>query len=285
MSNDGATWVPLSRRAAGLGADETLYEGTPPHLRTSLEDWVLSLYRGVAFASTRDFLDTLLQTIQARMRWSRKPADPRKLDDEALLDLIDALLAFTPPKSIRFMTEYGSDPVAMLDAFLGLAGSAWCVAVGGDGLERRVDPTVAAAVQATISNAPQEASQHLAAAWSRAYGRDPDPDKAYDEAVLAVEALACPLVCPTNPRRTLGRVITDLESQAGQWELDFGDKDGNPAQPEPLIAMLKLLWQGQSRHAGSANSRSQTKAEGEAAVHLAATVVQWLHNNVLRKKR
>jgi hypothetical protein len=198
--------------------------------------------------------------------------------------LIDALLAFVPEKSFRYMTEYGSNPVAMLDTFLELAGSAWCVAAERGGLERRVDPTVAAAAQATIADASQEASQHLAAAWSRAYGRDPDPDKAYDEAVLAVEALACPLVCPTNPRRTLGRVITDLNSQSGKWELDFGDKDGKPADPAPLIAMLNLLWQGQSRHAGSPNSRSQTKAEGEAAVHLAATAVQWLHNGVLRKK-
>ncbi|WP_161557854.1 hypothetical protein [Micromonospora sicca] len=48
--------------------------------------------------------------------------------------------------------------------------------------------------------------------------------------------------------------------------------------------MLALLWKGQSRHAGSPNSRRQSQAEGEAAVHLAATLVQWLAVGVLRRK-
>jgi hypothetical protein len=43
-----------------------------------------------------------------------------------------------------------------------------------------------------------------------------------------------------------------------------------PAGPDRLIEMLKLLWQGQSRRGGSPNSRRQTQAEAEAAVHLAA---------------
>ncbi|WP_328851226.1 hypothetical protein OG994_25660 [Micromonospora globbae] len=128
-----------------------------------------------------------------------------------------------------------------------------------------------------------EAGEHLAAAWSAAYGRQPDPDKAYDEAVLAVGALACPLVCATNPRRTLGTVIRDLRNQSGQWELTLGDKDGLPAGPDRLIEMLALLWDGQSRHAGSPNSRRQTASEAEAALHLAATLVQWLSGGILRK--
>jgi hypothetical protein len=48
--------------------------------------------------------------------------------------------------------------------------------------------------------------------------------------------------------------------------------------------MLELVWHGQSRHAGSANSRRQTQAEGEGAVHLAATLLQRLGSGVLCRK-
>ncbi|MDT5027637.1 MAG: hypothetical protein QOE61_4063 [Micromonosporaceae bacterium] len=74
-----------------------------------------------------------------------------------------------------------------------------------------------------------------------AYGLNSDPDKAYDEAVLAVEALACPLVCPTNPRRTLGTVVRDLRSQLSQWELAVTNGAGQPADIDSLIAMVGLL--------------------------------------------
>jgi hypothetical protein len=45
-----------------------------------------------------------------------------------------------------------------------------------------------------------------------------------------------------------------------------------------------MLWKGQSRHAGSANSRQQSQAEAEAAVHMAAALVQWLSTGTLRRK-
>lgn len=78
----------------------------------------------------------------------------------------------------------------------------------------------------TIDNANDETASYLAAAWTAVYGRNPDSDKAYDEAALAVEAVSCPLVCPTNLHRTLGTVIRDLRSQTTQWELALGDITG-----------------------------------------------------------
>lgn len=80
---------------------------------------------------------------------------------------------------------------------LELAGSAWRVNSTKSGLERRVDPTSTAAAQATIAASSREPSEHLSAAWAAAYGRSPDPDKAYAEAVKAVD------VDPAQP----GRVI------------------------------------------------------------------------------
>ena len=89
---------------------------------------------------------------------------------------------------------------------------------------------------------------------------------------------------PGQPWRTLGTVIRDLGNQKGHWQPALADNIGQPAGPDALIAMLNLLWQSQSRHAGSPNSRRQSQADGEAAVHLAATVVQWLSTGVLSRK-
>ncbi len=101
---------------------------------------------------------------------------------------------------------------------------------------------------------------------------------------MAVESVVCPLVAPKATKPTLGTVIADLRSQAAKWELSITDGTGQPAAIGRLVEMLALLWEGQSRHAGAANSRRQTQAEGEASVHLAATLVQWLSAGVLRRK-
>lgn len=81
----------------------------------------------------------------------------------------------------------------------------------------------------------------------------------------AVEAVACPLVSPNNNRATLGTVKRDLTNQANNWELALCGSDGKLSGVDRLIRMVALLWEGQSRHAGSPNSRRQTQTEAEAA--------------------
>jgi hypothetical protein len=215
--------------------------------------------------------------LRFRLRLNELPP-PSGLSDDQLLDVIDALLAhwLDPDWNQAMLTE--------LDELLTQGGAGWRVNAKQTGLERRVNPAVTTTVAATIRIAGDEAADHLNSAWTAAYGRNLDPDKAYDEAVLAVEALACPLVCPNNPRRTLGTVIADLGNQTTRWELAIGDSTGQPAGTHHLTGMLTLLWQGQSRHAGSPNSRRQTQSEAEAAVHLAATLVQWLSTGVVRRR-
>lgn len=263
-------WAPLSRRLAGLGPDDTVHDGIPQYLRGALDDWVYECYPDDTYLWTQ-----LENTLKFRLRLDELPR-PQQLDDEQLLDLVDALLAWElEPQHWQF---------DKLNELLTAGGAGWRINADRNGLERRVDTTVTAAVATTVRSVAADAADHLRTAWNTAYGRNPDPDKAYDEAVLAVEAVACPLVCPTNPRRTLGTVIADLGNQNAQWALTISDATGQPAGPDRLVEMLKLLWQGQSRHAGSPNSRRQTQAEAEAAVHLAATLVQWLTSGVLYRR-
>ena len=275
VSSDAVTdlfdpWVPLGRRLAGLGPDTTAYDGIPSYLRDALDNWVHDCYPDDTY-----LMSQLGGSLKFRLRLDEVP-NPTDLTEDQLLDLIDALLAWDlRPHHWQF---------ARLEELLTVGGAGWRINASGDGLERRVETTVTAALTQTVLSAGNEAADHLKFAWAAAYGRNPDPDKAYDESVLAVEAVACPLVAPTNMRATLGSIIGDLRNQAARWELAIGDTTGQPAPPDRLIEMLQLLWQGQSRHAGAPNSRRQDQTEAEAAVHLAATLVQWLNSNVLRRK-
>lgn len=264
------SWAPLNRRLNGLGPDGTIHDGIPAYLRGLLDRWVYD-------CDSNDQYDNHLMwnTVKLRLRLDEYPHAAHLTDDD-LLDLIDSLLAwhFQPQDSA----------VHDLDELLTAGGAGWRINATRSGLERRIDATATAAAVHAIRSASDEAADHLQTAWTAAYGRNPDPDKAYDAAVLAVEAVACPLVAPASSRATLGTVIADLRHQTAKWELAIGDSNGQPAAPDRLIEMLQLLWQGQSRHAGAPNSRHQSQAESEATVHLAATVVQWLSSNVLRRK-
>jgi hypothetical protein len=177
-------------------------------------------------------------------------------DDPKFLDAIDATLRW------RFgLYSWEQEDAEILEGMLAAGNSAWRVSQQLPGLERRVDPTITAAVGTTIATAPEEAANHLRDAWTAAYGRHPDPDKAYATAVKAVEAAACPLVLPTTSTATLGRVRDHLRDAPAKWELALPAKDGTPGQVTPVVGMMTSLWEGQrSRHAGTPSSRRQDQA-------------------------
>ena len=206
-----SAWSPLWRRVAGLGPDTSVRDDgsgrLPGYVRGVLADWATDTlpprgtrpYRNLLFLLRRDDLPDL-----------------HTLADAELLDLVDAVLANRGTGPWR---RFGiaDKPLERLERLLTDGGAAWRATPDGLGLERRVD-TVAAAAVATAAHTATAAGQdpaaeHLRAAWAAAYGVGPDPDRAYDEAVLAVEAVACPLVCPANPRRTLGTVVADLRDR------------------------------------------------------------------------
>lgn len=276
-------WAPLSRRAAGLGPEVTVYEAVPDHLRPALRSWVRDQWRANQAA---------LEELQWRMRRRFDDDDSDFLDGEDLLDVIDGILRWWPHDQLDDTKGYWAKPnqavpgprTQLNDALTG-GGSIWRVNADGDGVERRVDDAVTAATAATATAAGLEAGGHLGAAWTAAYGRHPDPDKAYAEAVKAVEAAACPVVLPSNGTATLGKVRDHLRDASAKWELVVPGKAGTPGPVTPVVALMTTLWDGQrSRHAGTPTSRRQLQEEAEAVVHLAAMLVQWLHSGVVRRK-
>ncbi|CAM5615761.1 hypothetical protein SGLAM104S_02834 [Streptomyces glaucescens] len=125
-----------------------------------------------------------------------------------LLDVVDEVLR----SSILDQWQVRS-LVQMLDD----AGSAYRVNEAGDGLEERVTPAVRDAVRQTIADAATgpaagSAADHLAAAWQAAYGRGPDPARAYSEAIKAVECAAHAVIQPNNAKATLGTMLGEIKN-------------------------------------------------------------------------
>jgi hypothetical protein len=298
-------WVPLSQRDERPQDESLLEGGTPEHLAAPLMAWTadyLSLPRGRATGF-------LAQRVAARLRIPLYTSDPTWLvrsarEDDRLLDVVDAALYLDD--ALRWQIEVvGAVPtpyageadwlpdadwpensnlaqaVDRLDMLLTDAGSAYRVDWQHRGLTRRVDATVAAAARQAIASVA-EPGTHLQAAWHAVYGRHPDPTKAYDEAVRAVEAAAIPVVLPKGSLETLGKVRAHLQAAAAQWEIAIEGKQSGAI--DPLVSMILLLWEGQQRHAGGPASRPQRQDEAEMAVHLAATLVQWFTSGAVRRR-
>jgi hypothetical protein len=143
-------------------------------------------------------------------------------------------------------------------------------------LQRRTSPETANALQEVSLGAPA-AAVHLATAWNAAFGRNPDPSRAYSEAIKAVEAVAVPVVLPNDPLATLGKVIGQLRATPQKWHVILAEgitSGGNQMPPIAVITNLAaLLWVNQSdRHAPVQEPIQQ--AQAEMAVHLALTLVQ-----------
>jgi hypothetical protein len=227
---------------------------------------------------------TLCAELEHRVRFS---FDEYRWD---VLDAIDYLVQVDwdelgLPDIVNDVALPGSDELSHLQRLLVEGGSAYHVSVQHQRLERRVDETAAKAFERSATVSGDEAGRHLRQAWTATYGLHPDPTTAYREAVRAVEAVACPLVLPNDPKRTLGKVIGHIKDASGKWALAIPGGGAAGGGVVPLVGMLELLWTGQvSRHGGAPTSRDQLHIEAEAAVSLAATLVQWFAIGVVRRQ-
>jgi len=149
-------------------------------------------------------------------------------------------------------------------------------------LERRVGPAASSAVMALRSVGGPEAA-HMGTAWERAFGRSPDPGKAYEEALKAVEAVAIPVVLPNDATATLGKVIGALRANPSRWSCTVTESTAQGQAPlEVAIAMLDLLMKNHTdRHPPIV---AITQAQADSAVHMALTLVQLFRSGAIAKK-
>ena len=196
-------------------------------------------------------------------------------DPERLLDLVDFVV---------FCSRGRADEMTQI---LYEAGSAWTVAAVGAAqrLERRVPEEIATQYEKVSSEAAR-AGEHLREAWRLIYGRHPDPDAAYLEAVKAVEAAAVPVISPNNLKATLATMNGDLKANLGRFEVALRPVDTTIVAVEQALGMMQLLWKSQPERHGSPDPRplsTVTQQEAEAGVHLAITLVHWFRTGVISK--
>jgi hypothetical protein len=285
----------LDDRLAGRSIDDALFKDVPAWLDEPLRPWLALQLRSDTEAGLR-----LAERVVLRLQLEPHSTVYGPLSDtERIVDSMgreDRLIAVDAV--VQLHSGWDLDPAGQrrwahqlvrLGSILRDGSSAYRVDAKARCLVRRVDATVELAAQETITAAPSAAADHLRQAWSAAFGLTPDPDKAFQEAIRAVEELACPLVENRRAERnkaTMGTVLGELRGNArDKWEVLLPGDDGQPRDVGRLIGMMELLWEAQvSRHGGGTKSRRQLQPEAEAAVPLAVLLVQWLSAGVLRRK-
>ena len=279
MGTDGS-WQPLSARLGGTPIDQTWQEGIPAWINRAVREW---LQLRLSDSAIRDRLF-------ARMHYHDIGPDSElvfllpALSESDLLDWIDGVLdiAETTDGSWIFHAE-------RLEVFLREGHSIWRVSDSHNALERRQDAIVTAAAhratETACSTGVPAAADHLQAAWAAVYGLHPDPSKAFREAILAVEAVAVPVIVPTPRLAMLGDVLRELRAHGDQYGLAIVDKTGSPASVTPVTELVELLWRGHTdRHEGNIPAIPITQGAAEMAVHAAATLVQWFASDAVRRK-
>ncbi len=299
---DEQAWRPLFDRDNEEQTEfDVLHEGIPHWLDGSLWRWVID--RGSEGAPS------IITRLERRLHMTLAEPGDRRLgtshtapselldrywalaDDNRRLVMIDALLA---DLQIRAKAAADSRDRSTMMQFVGAAdrlqamlaegGSAWGVhtAPPAWGLTRRVGEATQALVE-RISRPDTDAARKIRAAWHACYRHDPDPDAAYRQAVLAVEAVTIPVTIPGSTRASLGGVSAHIRDTLPRWSV-AGLEAKEIASGQTLYDMVRTLWHNQERHArpdGSIVDVSQ--AEAEAAVSLAVTLVHWFTSGLVKK--
>ncbi|MGX5694383.1 hypothetical protein ACWKWA_14610 [Dermacoccus abyssi] len=270
------TWRPLGVDDEGaIEQYDTLHEGIPNWMEEAFWKWL----RGAFTTSSRDAygnvrerfvqerLDEMSRALRVRIgdlaNLRRSGADPLQMADFVLSKKRYA----SPDTLTRLLHE---------------SNSAWTVGTrnGFPGLVRRVPEGVQQLVDDLAIHSGR-AGTLLGSAWGEAYGINGDPDRAYQEAVRAVEDITVPLVCPNDTQGTLGKVIAVFRDQAGKWTLP-PSKQGEQSGHSTLLAMMTTLWVGQPRHAGQADQQVHaTPQDAIMAVSLAAAIINIWHSGVV----
>ena len=209
------------------------------------------------------------------------------MNDDLLLDIVDSILQQLPAldESGAYVTQNKLRVlVAALQSILTESGSDFAVDFSqGMRLVRRVDTATRQAGDGAAGQGGQ-ASDLLTSAWSVTFNRDPNPSRAYQDAVLAVESVACQAFMPGDQSPTLGKAVSYLQSTLPTWTVATLD-DQEQASAETLLAMLKTVWRNHQRHVGAEGSPPQpaTQDEAEAVFFLAMTIVQWFEHGLVKR--
>jgi hypothetical protein len=276
-------WVALGVDRDSLDA---LHEGIPPWMASRFWPWVGAAVD--ALVKTNGGTRELLCAEYDERRRLARPLAPRarsygldyvlkeRNDDALTLSFVDFLIA-------KLGKVQGTSWPGRLEDVLQRSGSAWRVGQreGCAGLERRVALGAQEAAEELMSRAG-DAGKLLSEAWHAAFGIDPDPDKAYKKAILAVEAAGAPVVSQADKKNTLGKMASVMRDQG--WGLPLQEDADNPSK-DVLWKMCRALVSGETARHGANGYRPSTQEEAEAAVFLAVPLVQFFHSGSATKRK
>lgn len=237
-----------------------------------IETWLLGTLQAPMYDEYA-FTTEVAAMAQHRIRDTRRPAWSLVKDCEANIDLALDIL--------DVVLHIAGDHDRLLEDFLQRHGSVWAVSPEGDALVRRVGPATTDSYR-VVTSPHEEASAELVEAWSKAYGRDPDPSDAWDHSIKALEAALQPIVCPKNDKATLGTMIRDLSSKPEKWTFGLNNSGSTIGGVEILIEMLRLVWPNPDRHAGGSNRRQPDLAEAQAVLQVAINVVHLVRLGIVK---
>lgn len=297
---EGQNWRPLFVRDSNEQTKyDVLYEGIPDWLQGSIWRWLADR----AAEGGQPMINRLERRLhQALTGAGGRPMGgqhnpPSKLlnnywqanTDRDRLVLLDAILY---DLQVRARNDIDSDnherherlveAAQRLGTYLVEGGSLWTAHVAPPtwGLVRRVDETTAELVD-VITFPSTDAARKIRAAWHACYRHGPDPNTAYRDAVLAVEAVVFPVTIRNDAKATLGKAISHIRDTLSQWSVGGLNTDQSA---ETLLAMMETLWQNQQRHARQGGEIVDvSQPEAEAAVGLAVLLVHWFTTGLVTK--
>ncbi len=247
-----------------------LEEGVPdymfPHLRQWLESTGFIEWHGLEYPP--DFSDLgreLLLSLKMPCGDVDDFWEQLLSDRELFLDVLDYALAVW---SIEPFTSAEVDGAA-LERILLKGRSAWMVAPKQNELTRRLSEETQKALRNAMSSGTASAS-HLADAWRDAFGRNPNATSSYHCGVMAIESAIRPIVSPTDPKATLGRMLRVIGDKPSKWKTRF---DGDHSAG--IVAMqriLRTIWEAHVRH-GSDEYESVTLDQARDVCQVALLVV------------
>ena len=279
---------PFSKRQNPERLEEfhALQEGVPEGLLPSLRDWTESEYASLTGARgslhrrrvvSAEKLRLLERRTDRQIMPDNSRRDPAEFRDQLTADRM--LLLDAADMALSWADRYAADE---LESFLVDARSIYCVGTDTDGnyeLQQRQSQEMIALVDSE-ANQPGRSAQHLRSAWSRCYGRNPDPKGACREAVEAIEVAAKSVVTPDDPVATLGKMCSAMRAKPSKWETD-SEFDGSV---ESVLSMMDMVWKGHLRHGDEDAPLEVSQEAAEMIVQTAVLLVSWFRSGRIRLK-
>ena len=291
-------WLPLGIDSEGAVAKyDALHDGVPEWMSAAFWAWIreslTTIGRYTDGSGSFPILDTklaenLCQTLQIPAPSLRHNRDWDS-GGRALALALKTVTSHSQPLQIAdyLLAHDGHANAAELDSLLQRSKSLYQVGRrhGRPGLTRRVPLGVKENADALFARSAQ-AGVRLAKAWEALYGLNPDSSKSYSLAIKAVEDAAVPVVCPTNPRATLGTLISQMADQ-GNWSLPLHREQSNALSSDILLGMMRLLWNGQhDRHGGQPSAPGDVSfEEAQVGVSLAVNIVQLFAAGTVQRRQ